>query len=66
MDDLKKGTCKDFTAWDLNCPRCVKPDNKLRKKFVRKYRRNSKLALDKQAKTCYNQDTKTKRNEKND
>ena len=48
MDDLKKGTCKDFTAWDLNCPRYVKPDNKLRKKFVRKYRRNSKLALDKQ------------------
>ena len=48
MDDLKKGTCKDFTVWDLNCPRYVKPDNKLRKKFVRKYRRNSKLALDKQ------------------
>lgn len=48
MDDLKKGTCKDFTAWDLNCPRYVKPDNKLRKKFVRKYRRNSKLALNKQ------------------
>ena len=48
MDDLKKGTCKDFTAWDLNCPHYVKPDNKLRKKFVRKYRRNSKLALDKQ------------------
>lgn len=47
MDDLKKGTCKDFTAWDLNCPRYVKPDNKLRKKFVRKYRRNSKLALNK-------------------
>lgn len=66
MDELKKGTCKDFTAWDLNCPRYVKPDNKLRKKFVRKYRRNSKLALDKQAKTCYNQDTETERNENND
>ena len=66
MDELKKGTCKDFTAWDLNCPRYVKPDNKQRKKFVRKYRRNSKLALDKQTKTCYNQDTETERNENND
>ena len=66
MDDLIKGTCKDFTAWDLNCRRYVNPDNKLKKKFVRKYRRNSKLALDKQAKTCYNQDTKTERNENND
>ena len=33
MDDLKKGTCKIFTAWNLNCPHYVKPDNKLRKKI---------------------------------
>lgn len=66
MDDLKKGTCKNFTAWNLNCPHYVKPDNKLRKKFVRKYRRNSKLTLDKQRIICYNQDTKTKGNDKHD
>ena len=67
MDDLKKGTCKDFTAWDLNCPRYVKPNNRLKKIFVRKYRRKSKLALDKQAKAYYNKDTsKEKGNDDND
>lgn len=67
MDELKKGTCKDFTAWDLNCPRYVKPNNRLKKIFVRKYRRKSKLALDKQAKAYYNKDTpKEKGNDDND
>lgn len=47
MDYLKKATVKDFTAWDLNCPRIVKPDNKLRKKFIRKARRKLKKMLDK-------------------
>lgn len=60
MDDFKKGTCKDYTAWDLNCPRIVSPDNKLRKKFNRKYRRNAKKALDKQAQECYNEYNETK------
>ena len=67
MDELKKGTCKDFTARDLNCPRYVKPNNRLKKIFVRKYRRKSKLALDKQAKAYYNKDTpKEKGNDDND
>lgn len=67
MDELKKGTCKDFTAWDLNCPRYVKPNNRLKKIIVRKYRRKSKLVLDKQVKECYNKDTsKEKGNDDND
>ena len=45
MDYLKRETCRDYTAWDLNCPRIVTPDNKLRRKFVRKSRRNFKKAL---------------------
>lgn len=54
MDYLKKGTCKDYTAWDLNCPRCVKADNKLRKKFKRKFRRKDKKTLDNLLKQEYN------------
>lgn len=45
MDYLKRKTCKDFTAWDLNCPRIVTPDNKLRRKFIRKARRKLKREL---------------------
>lgn len=42
MDYLKRATCKNYTAWDLNCPRIVKPDNNLRRKFKRAARRKSK------------------------
>lgn len=44
MDELKKETVKDYTAWDLNCPRYVKPKggHKLKKIFKRKARRKMK------------------------
>ena len=44
MDELKKRTVKDFTAWDLNCPRVVKPKGgrKLKAMFKRKARRKMK------------------------
>jgi hypothetical protein len=45
MDDFKKGTNKDYTIWDLNCPSVVRPDNALRKRFKRKYRRKEKENL---------------------
>lgn len=47
MDYLKQATCKDFTAWDLNCPRIVAPDNNLRHRFVRKARRKDKQEVQK-------------------
>lgn len=56
MDYFKKGTCKDYTVWDLNCPRFVRPDNDLRRKFKRKFRRKEKKALDKLLNECYNED----------
>ncbi len=46
MDDFKKGTSKDYTNWDLNCPSVVRPDNALRKRFKRKYRRKEKKNLE--------------------
>lgn len=46
MDDFKKGTSKDYTAWDLNCPSVIRPDNALRKRFKRKYRRKEKKNLE--------------------
>lgn len=46
MDDFKKGTSKDYTNWDLNCPSVVRPDNVLRKRFKRKYRRKEKENLE--------------------
>lgn len=46
MDDFKKGTSKDYTSWDLNCPSVVHPDNALRKRFKRKYRRKEKENLE--------------------
>lgn len=45
MDDFKKGTSKDYTIWDLNCPSVVRLDNALRKRFKRKYRRKEKENL---------------------
>ena len=55
MDYFKKGTCKDYTEWDLNCPHFVRPDNDLRRKFKRKFRRKEKKALDKLLNECYNE-----------
>ena len=52
MDDLKRDTSKDYTAWDLNCPRLVhihnrqKWEKKLKRKARRKNRQNLKKMLD--------------------
>ena len=56
MDAFKKETVKDYTAWDLNCPRWVTIKNrqKLEKKLKRKARRKNKKVLDKLIKECYN------------
>ena len=50
MDDLKKDTVKDYTAWDLNCPRFVrvKGRQKLETIFKRKARRKAKQKLKKE------------------
>ena len=47
MDKLKKETIKDYTVWDLNCPRIVKVKNrqKLEKIFKRKARRKMKKEI---------------------
>lgn len=47
MDNLKKDTVKDYTAWDLNCPRFVRVKNrqKLETIFKRKARRKIKELL---------------------
>lgn len=49
MDNLKKATTKDYTAWDLNCPRFVRVKNrqKLEAIFKRKARRKAKQKLKK-------------------
>lgn len=49
MDDLKKATIKDYTVWDLNCPRFVsiKRRQKLEAIFKRKARRKNKQQLKK-------------------
>ena len=47
MDYLKQATCKNYTAWDLNCPRIVKPDNNLRRKFKQTARRKMKQEVKK-------------------
>lgn len=67
MDDFKKATAPDFTAWDLNVPSIYKPHHRKRAKqeFKRKARRQMKQdfakifqeALDNDAETCYNEDT---------
>lgn len=56
MDDFKKATVKDYTAWDLNCPHwvLVKNRQKLEKILKRKARRKIKKELDKELKMCYN------------
>lgn len=58
MDDFKKATSKDYTAWDLNCPRFVRVKNrqKLEAIFKRKARRKLKKALDKMLKEGDNND----------
>lgn len=50
MDDLKKATVKDYTVWDLNCPRYVHIRNrqKWEAKFKRKARRKAKQKLRKE------------------
>ena len=50
MDKLKKDTVKDYTAWDLNCPRFVrvKGRQKLEAIFKRKARRKAKQKLKKE------------------
>lgn len=50
MDDLKKTTVKDYTAWDLNCPHFVqvKDRQKLEAIFKRKARRKAKQRLKKE------------------
>lgn len=47
MDDFKKQTSKDYTSWDLNCPRIVHIKNrqKLEKIFKRKARRKIKQEI---------------------
>lgn len=48
MDELKKRTVKDFTAWDLNCPKVVvksKGRHKLKAILKRKARRQMKREL---------------------
>lgn len=52
MDELKKETVKDYTAWDLNCPRYVTIKNRqkleaqLKRKARRKFKRNLKKTID--------------------
>lgn len=47
MDDFKKATFKDYSAWDLNCSVVtVKNRQKLEKIFKRKARRKNKKELD--------------------
>lgn len=56
MDYFKKATCKDYTAWDLNCPQYIQVKNrqKLEAKLKRKARRKLKKELDKYLRLCYN------------
>lgn len=52
-DDLRRETHKDYTCWDLNCPRYVQVKNRqklealFKRKARRKLKRNLKKALDK-------------------
>ena len=50
MDNFKKATVKDYTAWDLNCRSICphdKSSNKLEKRIKRKARRSFKQNLKK-------------------
>ena len=54
MDNLKKETVKDYTAWDLNCPKVVKVKKrqKLEAIFKRKARHKIKQELRKKQNEC--------------
>lgn len=49
MDDYKKGTSKNYTAWDLNARWIVKfnhgKSHKLKKMFARMFRRTDKQKM---------------------
>ena len=64
MDNFKKATAKDYTAWDLNCRDIYphdKSSNKLEKRIKRKARRslkqNLKKSIDKIQQMRYNVST---------
>ena len=64
MDNFKKATVKDYTAWDLNCRSICPLDksfNKLEKRIKRKARRSlkqkKKKGLDKIQQIRYNVST---------
>ena len=55
MDNFKKETVKDYTAWDLNCRNICphdKSSNKLEKRIKRKARRSLKQNLKKGIDKC--------------
>ncbi len=57
MDEFKKATVVDYTAFDLNCRHIVphtKQRNKAEKIIKRKARRKLKKMLDKIQQACYN------------
>lgn len=51
MDDYKKGTSKNYTAWDLNCRSFIifnhSKSHKLKKMFSRMFRRTNKQNTEK-------------------
>ena len=49
MNELKKRTNKNYTAWDLNCPEVVTIRNRqtLEKKFKRAAKRQMRMELKK-------------------
>ena len=64
MDNFKKATVKDYTAWDLNCRGICphdKSSNKVEKRIKRKARRslkqNLKKGIDKIQQMRYNVST---------
>lgn len=47
MDDFKRNTIKDYTAWDLNCPKVVKRTKALKKvRSILKRRARRKMRKD--------------------
>ena len=49
MNELKRRTCKKYTAWDLNCQRIVSVRNRqaLEKKFKRAAKHQMRMELKK-------------------
>lgn len=45
MDEFKRKSVKDYTAWDLNCKQVSPRYNKLEKLFKRKARRKMKKEI---------------------